>query len=164
MTYLGLAKRPAKDPAHRLGTIVMDPGGPGGSGVDIVKDGYLFIEPVNQRFDEVGLDPRGVGTAEQVLCDQALHDAEVDAWDPADHADLQSAYDLDAVRAALGEAKLNYVGYSYGTMMGQQYAELFPRRIRAMVNDGNLDHSIRSAWEWSRNATAVMEENFVAFA
>ena len=191
-TYLGLAKRPAKDPAHRLGTIVMDPGGPGGSGVDIVKDGYLFTEPVNERFDEVGLDPRGVGTSEQVLCDQALNDAEVDAWDPAnqaefdhlvdlnrrlaadcrehtgplaDHVDsLQSAYDLDAVRAALGEAKLNYVGYSYGTMMGQQYAELFPHRIRAMINDGNLDHSIRSAWEWSRNATAVMEENFVAFA
>jgi pimeloyl-ACP methyl ester carboxylesterase len=59
---------------------------------------------------------------------------------------LQSAHDLDAVRAALGEEKLNYVGYSHGTMMGQEYAESFPHRIRAMVNDGNLDRSIRSAW------------------
>jgi pimeloyl-ACP methyl ester carboxylesterase len=191
-TYLGLARRPAKDPAHRLGTIVMDPGGPGGSGVEIVKEGYLFTEPVNQRFDEVGIDPRGVGSSEQVLCDQALHDAEVDAWDPAnqaefdhlvavnrelaadcrehtgplaDHVDsLQSARDLDAIRAALGEAKLNYIGYSYGTMMGQQYAELFPKRIRTLINDGNMDHSIQSGWEWSLRLTAVLEDNFLAFA
>jgi len=191
-THVGLAKRPAKDSAHRLGAIVMDPGGPGGSGVEIVEEGYPFTDPVNQRFDTVGLDPRGVNTSEQVLCDQGLVDEAVGSWNPAsqaefdhlvdanrrlaadcrehtgplaDHMDsLQSAYDLDAVRAALGEEKLNYIGYSYGTMMGQQYAELFPHRIRTMINDANLDHSIRNRWEWSRKTTAVMEENFVAFA
>jgi pimeloyl-ACP methyl ester carboxylesterase len=191
-THIGLAKRPAKDPAHRLGAIVMDPGGPGGSGVELVKEGHLFTEPVNQRFDSIGIDPRGVGTSEQLLCDSELRQEAVDAWNPsnqaefdhlvdvnrrlaadcrahtgplADHLDSrQSAYDLEAVRVALGEGKLNYVGYSYGTMMGQQYAELFPHRIRTMINDGNMDHSIRSPWEWSREHTAVLEETFVAFA
>jgi pimeloyl-ACP methyl ester carboxylesterase len=191
-TRIGLAMRPAKDPARRLGSIVMDPGGPGGSGVEIVKEGYPFTEPVNERFDSVGIDPRGVGTSEQVLCDQTLRQEAIDAWNPtsqaefdhlvdvnrrlaadcrartgplADHMDsLQSAYDLDAVRAALGEKKLNYIGYSYGTLMGQQYAELFPHRIRTLINDGNMDHSIRTPWEWSRKHTAVLEDNFLAFA
>lgn len=191
-TYLGLAKRPAKDPAHRLGTIVMHNGGPGGQGVRLVKAAYPFTEPVNQRFDAVGIDPRGVGTSEQVLCDADLMDEAVDAWNPtdqeefdhladvnrrlaadcrehtgllADHTDSkQSAYDLEAIRVALGDRKLNFIGYSYATMMGQQYAELFPRRIRTMINDGNMDHSIRTPWEWSSKHVAVLEEIFVDFA
>jgi pimeloyl-ACP methyl ester carboxylesterase len=160
----------------------VDPGGPGGSGVGLVKEGYPFTEPVNQRFDSVGIDPRGVGDSEQVLCDNALRLEAIDAWNPtsqaefdhlvdvnrrlaadcrartgplADHMDsLQSAYDLEAVRAALGEGKLNYIGFSYGTMMGQRYAELFPHRIRTMINDANMDHSIRSPWEQNSTASA----------
>ncbi len=58
------------------------------------------------------------------------------------HLDTVSvARDLDAVRAALGDEKLNYLGLSYGTMIGAQYAELFPDKIRVMALDGALDHS-----------------------
>lgn len=191
-THLGLARRPAKDPTRRIGSIVMNPGGPGGSGVSLVERGPVFTEPVEQRFDVVGFDPRGVNTSERVLCDTDLRDEYLEATHPttgeefddlvdlarlhvrdcrertgpvADHVHtLQTVRDLDAIRAALGERKLTYVGYSYGTLIGQQYAERFPGRIRAMVNDGNVDHSITSPREYVTTVTRVVEENFVAFA
>ncbi|MFD1045383.1 alpha/beta fold hydrolase [Kibdelosporangium lantanae] len=82
-----------------------------------------------------------------------------------DHLDTRTtARDIDAVRAALGEEKLNYLGFSYGTLMGQQYAEMFPTHIRAMVNDGNMDHSLPSAFDFMVDQTAPVEQNFVEFA
>lgn len=191
-THIGLAKRPAKDPANRLGSILVDPGGPGGSGVAMVGSGDPFTDKVSARFDVVGFDPRGINTSEQLLCDEDLSQQASDARHPTsqaefeqltslneqlmdscrastgaliDHVDnLNTARDMDAIRAALGEEKLNYVGYSYGSLMGQQYAELFPNRIRAMVNDGNMDHSLNTAWDFMRTETAPVEKNFVEFA
>lgn len=191
-TYIGLARRPATDPEHRIGSILMNPGGPGGSGVNHVKRGPVFTAPVNERFDVVGFDPRGVGTSEQVLCDAEVFEEFIAAQHPTneaefddlvaanhrlaascrehtgplvDHVDsVHAARDLDAIRAALGEEKLNYIGYSYGTLMGQHYAELFPDRIRTMINDGNVDHSIESGWEYARKSVTEAEEAFVAFA
>ena len=191
-TTIGIAKRPAKDQANRIGSILVDPGGPGGSGVGMVASGDPFTEAVTARFDVVGFDPRGINTSQQLLCDETLSQQASDARTPTsqaefdnlvslnkqlmescrtnsgdliDHVDnLNTARDMDAIRAALGEEKLNYLGYSYGSLMGQQYAELFPDRIRAMVNDGNMDHSLTTAWDFMRTETAPVEKNFVEFA
>lgn len=190
--HLGLARRKATDPEHRIGSVLMDPGGPGGSGVGTVKSGNVLPERAAARFDLVGFDPRGINTSTRLNCDGDLSQQALDARRPAsqadfdrladlnqrvydscrnysgalvDHADtLHVAKDMDAIRARLGEEKLNYVGYSYGSLMGQQYAELFPHRIRAMVTDGNMDHSLDSAWNFMRTETEPVEHNFRQFA
>ncbi|WP_414944746.1 alpha/beta fold hydrolase [Amycolatopsis sp. cmx-11-32] len=77
---------------------------------------------------------------------------------------LNAARDLDVVRAALGEEKPSYAGYSYATLLGQQYAERSLRRIRAMVNDGNRDHSLRTTYRFMRSLTVPVERDFPAFA
>jgi pimeloyl-ACP methyl ester carboxylesterase len=190
--HIGLARRPAKDPANRIGSVLMDPGGPGGSGVDTVMNSDVFTEEVNARFDVVGFDPRGINTSTQLRCDDELGRQALDARHPTnqdefdalaslnrqlhescrehsgalvDHVDnLHTVRDMDAIREALGEEKLTYVGYSYGSLMGQQYAEEFPERIRALVLDGNMDHSLRTAWDFMRTETESVEKNFLEFA
>jgi pimeloyl-ACP methyl ester carboxylesterase len=190
--HLGLARRKAGDPARRIGSILMDPGGPGGSGVGTVKFGDVFTQEVNARFDQVGFDPRGINTSSRLLCDADLarrsdelkHPTSQAAFDElaatnrelhdscrensgllADHVDnLATVRDMDAIRAALGERKLTFVGYSYGSLMGQQYAEVFPHRVRALVMDGNMDHSLRTAWDFMRSETAPVERAFLEFA
>ncbi len=190
--HIGLARRPAKDQADRIGSILMDPGGPGGSGVEANKAGDAFTDAVNARFDQVGFDPRGITNSSQLLCDgdlaqqseeakhptsqaefdhlasvnRALHDScRANSNGLTEHVDnLATVRDMDAIRAALGEEKLTYVGYSYGSLMGQQYAEEFPHRIRALVMDGNMDHSLRTAWDFMRSETAPVERGFTEFA
>jgi pimeloyl-ACP methyl ester carboxylesterase len=190
--HIGLARRPAKDPSKRIGSVLLDPGGPGGSGVAFVMGGDAVTPAVAERFDQVGFDPRGINTSSQLLCDAGLSDQADAAKRPANQADfdhlaavnralhdscransgalanhvdnLHTARDMDAIRVALGERKLTFVGYSYGSLMGQQYAELFPRNIRALVMDGNMNHSLRSPWEFARTETAPVEEGFREFA
>jgi pimeloyl-ACP methyl ester carboxylesterase len=153
----------------RLGSLVVDPGGPGGSGVDYARYADFIVgKPVRQRFDVVGFDPRGVGRSEPVDC---LPDDKMDAFlsqdpTPDDTAEEQSfvannkafaegcqqqtgpllghigtedaARDMDILRAALGDAKLNYLGKSYGTYLGAVYAGLFPKLVGRFVLDGVL--------------------------
>ncbi|MGW0517504.1 alpha/beta hydrolase [Crossiella sp. NPDC003009] len=191
-THVAISRRKAKDPGRRIGVLVTNPGGPGGSGVLMVAGGSPFTAAVHERFDVVGFDPRGVNAAEQVRCDEALTDRAYEARHPKNQAEfdnwvalnrrqaadcrahtgalidhvgnLNAVRDLDAVRAALGERQLSYLGYSYATLLGQQYAERFPHRVRAMVNDGNMDHSLRSTYEFMRTLTAPVERNFAKFA
>ncbi|MBO4209484.1 alpha/beta hydrolase [Micromonospora echinofusca] len=159
----------------RIGSLVINPGGPGGSGVDTAV--YLSFPPelgglparVTERFDIVGFDPRGVARSSPVKC---ISDADLDATfgadpDPVDqaafdetvalnqrigaacgakygaqlplYATVQAARDMDAVRAAVGDEKLTYLGYSYGTLLGATYAQLYPRNVRAFVLDGAID-------------------------
>ncbi|MGW5577407.1 alpha/beta hydrolase [Micromonospora chokoriensis] len=165
---LEVARRVA-DPAAREGVLVFGPGGPGDSGVDRVVDGSSrFSADLRRRFDIVSFDPRGTGRSHPVICsrdllgrqpqviaDQAQFDATLanNALLRADcrartgalydHVDTTSAArDLDAVRAALGERQLTFHGSSYGTLLGQRYAELFPGRVRAMVLEAAMDHSL----------------------
>jgi pimeloyl-ACP methyl ester carboxylesterase len=188
---IGLARRQATNPDEKIGTILMDPGGPGGSGVGVVKGGNVLTGEAAERFDLVGFDPRGVNTSTQVLCgedamqavdaigfptDQTSFEA-LEAANAAltedcrertgelfDHvSNLETVEDMERIRRALGEGKLNYLGYSYGTLMGQQYAEKYPWKIRTMVLDGNMDHSLGSTWEFMSTETAAVEENFGAF-
>jgi pimeloyl-ACP methyl ester carboxylesterase len=166
---LTIARRPALDPAHRIGALLVNPGGPGGSAVDFTFDATTFFgEQVRKQFDIVGMDPRGVGRSSPVLCSQDLIDAKpsplvetaaqysavVDynrrlAADCASrsgpvfpHVDTGSVVrDMDAVRTALGEQKISFYGASYGSLIGEMYAERYPSRLRALVLDGVMDHS-----------------------
>ena len=185
---IALAKREAGNPDERIGTILMDPGGPGGSGVETVKVMQMLPEETAERFDLVGFDPRGVANSTPVTCsldlvneyssalqpesaedwdaleaaNQALYDdCKARSGDIVDHADnLQTVEDIEAIRQALGEGDLNYLGYSYGSLMGQQYAEAYPDNIRTMVLDGNMDHSITDAWQFVRSEVAPVEATF----
>jgi pimeloyl-ACP methyl ester carboxylesterase len=168
-TLLTIARRPATDPAHRIGVLLVNPGGPGGSAVNFTFDAPTFFgAAVRSRFDIIGMDPRGVGRSSPVLCSQDLVDAipspiiETQAgYDQtvafnkqlaADcaqrtgpvfaHVDTGSVVrDMDAVRAALGDEKISFYGASYGTLIGEQYAQRYPQRTRALVLDGVMDHS-----------------------
>jgi len=166
---LTVARRPATDPAHRIGTLFVNPGGPGGSAVDFTFDApTFFTEDLREHFDIVGLDPRGVGRSTPVLCSQDLLDARPNpliesesayvstiaynrrlAADCAthtgpvfNHVDTVSVVrDVEALREALGEQKISFYGASYGSLIGEQYAERYPQRLRALVLDGVMDHS-----------------------
>nr|WP_277606056.1 alpha/beta hydrolase [Glycomyces sp. L485] len=189
---IGLARRQATNPHERIGTILMDPGGPGGSGVSTIEAFNPLTEAAAERFDIVGFDPRGVNTSTRVQCGADAVDAvdaigiptdqeSFEALEAAnanltadcrertgrlfDHVDnLHTVEDIERIRRALGEGRLNYLGYSYGTLMGQQYAEKYPWFIRTMVLDGNMDHSLESTWDFVSTETAAVEENFVTFA
>jgi pimeloyl-ACP methyl ester carboxylesterase len=154
----------------RIGSLVVNPGGPGGSGVDAAVGLALSLPAdVLRRFDIVGFDPRGVGLSSPVECIPATLKDRAVALDPDARteqqyqaqvqvakevsqacerkygADLQhynteeTARDLDLVRQAVGDPRLTYLGYSYGTRLGAVYAHLFPKRVRALVLDGAVD-------------------------
>ncbi|MFD0559152.1 TAP-like protein [Stackebrandtia endophytica] len=189
---IGLARHRATG-GESSGSVVINPGGPGGSGVDMIKYGaYLVSDEIAAQYDVIGFDPRGINTSEPIQCDEKLFEEFASMPYPEtlreykavqrlngelaadcsertgalfDHVDtIQTAHDIEAIRVALDDGGLNYAGYSYGTLMGQQYAELFGDNIRSMVLDGNMDHSLTTAWEFMSTETAAAEKNFVAFA
>ncbi|WP_067821579.1 alpha/beta hydrolase [Actinomadura kijaniata] len=188
---LALARRRAADPGARVGSLVFGPGGPGDSGVSRVVTGIQRFSPeVLRRFDIVSFDPRGVGGSDAVVCSgellaqrpsprmtgQADFDRTVEynrrlradcrarSGPVFDHLDTgNTVRDLDAVRAALGEEKLTFHGSSYGTMLGAQYAETYPRRIRAMVLESVIDHSVPTARGFLRAQGAAAQDSFEEF-
>ncbi|MFP5020803.1 alpha/beta hydrolase [Pseudonocardia phyllosphaerae] len=160
----------AKARGEKIGSLLVNPGGPGASGAGFVASlGPVWDNtPVGERFDVIGFDPRGVGASTpRVDC---FTDAETDRnalpstylFDVADTGRAQDiarrctqgsggveeltsvgssnvVQDMDVLRAALGEQKLNYLGYSYGSELGAMYAQAFPQNLRAMVIDGAVD-------------------------
>jgi pimeloyl-ACP methyl ester carboxylesterase len=166
---VAVARRPATDPAHRIGTLIVNPGGPGGSGVDFaIGAASFFSAKLRARFDIVGFDPRGVGRSSPVTCARSLVDSAPEALITSKaayaamvaynrrlaadcrtrtgplfgHVDTLSVVrDMDALRAALGAARVTFYGASYGTLLGAQYADRYPGRVRAVVLDSVLDHS-----------------------
>jgi pimeloyl-ACP methyl ester carboxylesterase len=174
--HLALIRLPAHDQKHRLGSLVINPGGPGGSGVSYARAAEQVISSaVRKRYDIVGFDPRGVGRSDPVEC---LSNTGLDAFLAADptpttpeeitqSVDLakqfvagceaqngpeleflgtrDAAHDMDVLRSALGDAKLFYLGKSYGTFLGATYAEEFPTRIGKMVLDGVIDPALTSS-------------------
>jgi pimeloyl-ACP methyl ester carboxylesterase len=173
MLNLTVSRLAATDQSHRIGSLVINPGGPGEPATDFIRDAEksgLISKDIRARFDIVGFDPPGVGLSAPIRCSEtADRPVSVDA-DPDTSAEIAAlvadakeladgcekddaallphmgvedvARDLDAVRAALGDEKLTYVGFSYGTLIGAKYASLFPDRIRALVLDGPVDPSI----------------------
>jgi pimeloyl-ACP methyl ester carboxylesterase len=151
------------------GSLIINPGGPGGSGVTFEEEAASSFSQLTDHYDLVSFDPRGVGLSDPIRC---LTSAQLDTFintdpvpdTPAEHAQLvaqaklfandcyarngnylehvgtiDQARDMDVLRAALGDAKLTYYGASYGTYLGAKYAQLFPTHIRAMVLDGALN-------------------------
>lgn len=173
---LALTRLRATGPGSRIGSLVINPGGPGASAVGYLQAGFSQIPAgVRARFDLVAFDPRGVGRTRPVRCGTTAELDRYFALDPSpdDAAELaalergnerlvagcsarsgktlpyvstvDAARDLDKVRAALGDNKLTYLGYSYGTSLGAAYLDRFPNRVRAMVLDGGLDPTL--SWD-----------------
>jgi len=166
---IALIRKPATDTAHRIGSLLTNPGGPGASGIDYLKSQASSLANLNKRFDLIGFDPRGTGQSSPVRCltgpqEDAFNALDSVLDDPIEKAaaiqadrdfaagcqqmsskilpyvDTQSvARDMDRIRAALGDSKLSYLGFSYGTYIGEWYAHLFPTHVRALVLDGVLD-------------------------
>ena len=169
---LALVRLPAT--GDKKGSLLINPGGPGGSGYDFVLDSvdYATSQRLQQNFDIVGFDPRGVGRSSAVTCyddpafldeynygiipgdfgsDEWITNAEAVAKEFGDAClehtgallqyidTISAARDLDLLRAILGDTKLNFLGYSYGTFLGATYADLYPEKTGRLVLDGALD-------------------------
>ncbi|MGH9243011.1 MAG: alpha/beta hydrolase [Acidimicrobiales bacterium] len=187
--HLSLVRIPAGGPDSRIGALLINPGGPGGSGVDFARS-FRFADDIHDRFDVIGFDPRGVGESGGLTCGGELVDdffgldsdpdtpdeqtqleaaAEAIASDcGTDHGDLLAhvgtddvVRDMDTIRRALGEDQISYFGFSYGTLLGVRYAELFPEGGRAIVLDGVVDpsHDFR---EWLTAQTRGFERAIAA--
>ena len=178
-TEIALARIPASDRANKIGSLFINPGGPGASGVDFALFGFGdFLNLVLQgRFDIVGFDPRGIGASNPIRCfDTTDERAALFAGTPVfpyrraqerpffdvyqtfahtcldrnqritDHMSTADVVrDLDLLREAVGDKRLNYLGFSYGSYLGNTYANLFPRKVRALVIDGVLDPRLWSS-------------------
>ncbi|MBO2454439.1 alpha/beta fold hydrolase [Actinomadura barringtoniae] len=188
---LALARRKAT--GARIGNLVFGPGGPGDSGREkvISTPTSRFSPEMLKRFDVVSFDPRGIGGSNPITCsadllkqrplpmlkNQADFDANLAynrklaadcrAHTPNgiyDHADTSSmAKDLDAIRSALGDDKLTYHGSSYGTLLGQQYAEQHPDRIRAMVLESVIDRSSPNTHAFLKTSAITAQDSFNQF-
>lgn len=162
----------ALDSEHRIGSLLLNPGGPGGSGVRLAKAASVFFPvELRSRFDLIGFDPRGeAGSAPAIDCTDdldpflALDMTPDDAAEEKALLDVSTAFvqgcssksadllphigtnsivrDIDRLREALGDEKLTYLGFSYGTFLGSMYAETFPDHVRALVLDGPVDPSL----------------------
>jgi pimeloyl-ACP methyl ester carboxylesterase len=167
--HVALIRLPARDPAHRLGSLFTNPGGPGASGVDFVRaTGTSLYAKLNERYDIVGFDPRGTGhDAIDCKVDQEQTGVYAQPFTTPFNLDAAAllrrdqayvnrceqlnrrvlahvttadvARDLDRLRAAVGDDHLNYLGFSYGTFLGATYASLFPERLGRVVLDGPVD-------------------------
>jgi pimeloyl-ACP methyl ester carboxylesterase len=191
---LAIARKKAAGPGKRLGSLLVNPGGPGGSAIDYLQYAALgYPAAVTQRYDLVGVDPRGVARSTPVEClsDKQMdtytaldttpdNSAEISALTAADKSfaaacekrsakllphvsTVDAARDMDIVRALLGDQKLHYLGKSYGTFLGATYAGLFPQRVGRLVLDGAMDPSV-NALEGSRAQAGGFEVAFGAFA
>ena len=169
---VALARLPASDQANKIGTIFLNPGGPGGSGVSFLLNAgpVLFNAEVREKFDLLGFDPRGIGASTPLVCfenfDQLIRyldapgvpslfdDIKIKQNADKHYAELcrknageikrfmataDVAQDMDLLRQAVGDEKLNFAGYSYGSYLGVTYANMFPNNIRALLVDGVLD-------------------------
>ncbi len=168
---MALDRHPAT--GSKIGSLLINPGGPGASGVDALPDIVSLMPPgLLERFDIVGFDPPGVARTAPIIClgsaglERYFHlDPEpttaagfdrivaedrtfAQGCEARSGAELpyvsthDAAEDMDVVRRALGDARLSYLGLSYGTLLGATYAGLFPTHVRAMVLDGALDPAL----------------------
>ena len=173
---IAMVRLPATDRDGRIGSLIINPGGPGGSGVDFVRSGAKeFPTAIRKRFDLVGFDPRGVNTSSAVRCIDNLdgHAALDPSPDTAKElkqlADEAKAYaaacakrnadllpylsteavarDLDLIRQSVGDERINYLGFSYGTLIGSLYAERFP------TASGRWSSTGRSTRRWTSNTS-----------
>ncbi|MBA8926417.1 pimeloyl-ACP methyl ester carboxylesterase [Kutzneria viridogrisea] len=181
-----ISKLPAKDTAKRRGVLLINPGGPGGSGLSMP---LAFADrPIAQTYDLIGFDPRGVGRSTPLLCEYTppLGDlpsrptdeqfALFTAQAQTEESDCEraagglrpyvntpnTARDMDVIRGVLGEKKINYLGFSYGTYLGAVFGSLFPASLDRNV----LDSSVSPDWIWReqfKEQAVAMRANVDAF-
>ncbi|MFI9453680.1 alpha/beta hydrolase [Amycolatopsis sp. NPDC052450] len=175
---IAMLKRAAKTPDKKVGSLFLNPGGPGGSGFRMPIGAVNYFQPqVLDRFDLIGFDPRGVGASNPLKCFTTQEDAndvfaaqipvplsrqeisgtlasyrdygqfcKNNAGALLNHMSTKDVVrDLDKMRAAVGDQKLTFVGFSYGTLIGSTYTSMFPKQSRAIVIDGNVDPALRTS-------------------
>jgi pimeloyl-ACP methyl ester carboxylesterase len=183
---LALTRLRATDPARRVGTVLFNCGGPGcPSAQEVKRAPDLFTARLHQRFDIVGFDPRGTGESTPVRCGLPALDPSIPRYPDtqAGYARLvafnralarscqkltgsllmhisadEVVRDMEGIREALRDGKLNWLGLSYGTMLGALYAERYPTHIRAMVLDGALDRALSEPVMLSEEARSSENE------
>jgi pimeloyl-ACP methyl ester carboxylesterase len=165
---LAVVRARARDRRHRIGTLVVNPGGPGVPAVAYLRSAASSLPgELRDRFDLVAFDPRGVGESDPIRCVDSLDPVFDQSFQPTTDAaraalvdtmtslaqqcasrngDLlahvstaDAVRDLEQLRVALGESRLSFVGYSYATFLGASYAQAHPDRVRAFVLDGPVD-------------------------
>ncbi|GAA2509984.1 alpha/beta fold hydrolase [Winogradskya humida] len=185
---IGVLRVRAKDRAHRIGSLFVNPGGPGGSATEMALSAPSFLSgSLLRRFDIVGVDPRGIGAGEHLTCFTSAGEQAgvLDLFSAAfpvtrkENADYvrgsellgracsttgrrlagsvstaEVARDMDVIRRAVGDSKLTFYGKSYGSYLGQVYANMFPDRFRALVVDGTIDPV---AWT-GRNTRQILDD------
>lgn len=177
---IAVSRLRAKSPEQRLGVLLFNPGGPGAPGLDMPKQLAGMSKRLDSAYDRIGFDPRGAGRSTPIRClpDRELTGAPAPDPLPRTPAQVQAyeryqrhyadacftssgrtlpylttentARDMDVVRAALGERRINFLGYSYGTYLGAVYATLFPSRVGRFV----LDSAVNPDWVWRRQFMA----------
>ncbi|MBB1244125.1 alpha/beta fold hydrolase [Streptomyces durbertensis] len=170
---VAVSRRRADDPERRLGVLVALCGGPGGNeGLGLEVSARFAKTPLPRYYDIIGFDPRGYGESTPLYAETAPRRAAFDTRPTDDQLPLIAedmraaeegcaraggelrrhvntrniARDLDIVRAVLGEERVNYVGYAYGTYLGAVYGTLFPDRLHRSV----LDSCVHPDWLWHR--------------
>ena len=161
--------QPTAPPSQRQGVLLVNPGGPGGSGLTLASEVAGGLSPqVAADYEIVGFDPRGVGSSVPSMhCDPAFFHGVRPDYIPASQAaeqvmenraktyaaDCEKRYgwllpymttqdvarDVNSIRIALGQQKISYFAYSYGTYIGQVFATMFPTRVRRMVLDSTVN-------------------------
>jgi pimeloyl-ACP methyl ester carboxylesterase len=174
---LYVKKHNAASPADRIGSMMVNPGGPGFGGSSLADDAeYYFSQDLIDRFDIIAWDPRGTGEStpavncvdtfdeyfgldsppetpdeKQALIDasQAFNDkcAENSGTILPFISTKASAQDINSLRLALGEEKVSFFGFSYGSELGTTWATMFPETVRAIVVDGAVDPNASSIQE-----------------
>ena len=170
---IAISRIKAANPSLRRGVLLLNPGGPGGSGIDLPREFTILLpQAVLDRYDLIGFDPRGVGRSTPLTCGLTPAEA-IEAYSPLEQpggfsataafahnvADdctagtgavlpfittANTARDMDQIRQALGEVKISYLGYSYGTYLGAVYSSLFASHTDRVV----LDSSVDPSWLW----------------
>ncbi|MFI5532496.1 alpha/beta hydrolase [Kitasatospora sp. NPDC051853] len=193
---IAMLRRRASDPANRIGSLFLNPGGPGGSGY-LWATTTRFQKKVQERFDLVGFDPRGVARSNPLRCFTTNEESDA-LWARAtgvpvtadevrdtmaanrDYAaacgknagplikhmsTINVVRDLDRMRQAVGDAQLTFAGFSYGTLIGSTYANMYPSKVRAVIVDGNVDPQLRLAngLEYDRQRADGFEISLDAF-
>lgn len=176
---IAVAKLPARNQKKKIGTLFVNPGGPGSSGADMAASApYFASESMLDRFDIVGFDPRGGNASTNIRCftsvrdqSRAMRSLALIPWNAKNRkkylaasrataegcsstarktasavSTAEVARDMEMLRRAVGDGKLNYLGFSYGTYLGEVYANMYPDRFRAMVLDGVINPK---AWRGS---------------
>jgi pimeloyl-ACP methyl ester carboxylesterase len=183
VTTVAVTRIKATDPAKRRGSLLLNPGGPGGSGLELAAAEPQYFAELLAEYDIIGMDPRFVGRSDAIECDWTtntfLRSAGPDrrsfdrgaalmrtlaagcataGRDRLPYATTRNtARDIDRLRIALGEQRINYLGFSYGTYLGAVYLQMFGDHAGRFVLDSAVDPELYGPRLFSRNAPAMRD-------